>query len=109
MRSISHGPRLLASALIDQVHNENTYTLSPGMMPRGRDFVEYFLFENHKGYCMHFASAVVALLRSAGVPARYVEGYTVSRRDFNGRGGWADIPDSRAHAWAEIYLSGVGA
>lgn len=101
-------PRLLASAIINQVHGENTYTLSPGLTPDGSDFVEYFLFENHKGYCMHFASATVVLLRSAGIPARYVEGYTVSPNDFTGSDGWADIPDSRAHAWAEIYLSGVG-
>ncbi|HWQ42185.1 MAG TPA: transglutaminase domain-containing protein [Desulfosporosinus sp.] len=101
-------PQSLASAIINQVQSENTYTLSPGLMPSGRDFVEYFLFENHKGYCMHFASATVALLRSAGVPARYAEGYTVSTDDLVSPDGWADIPDSRAHAWAEIYLSGVG-
>ena len=101
-------PRSLARAIIDQVHSENTYTLSPGLLPGGRDFVEYFLLENHRGYCMHFASATVALLRSAGVPARYAEGYTLSSHDLAGPDGWVDIPDSRAHAWAEIYLSGVG-
>jgi hypothetical protein len=76
--------------------------------PTERDFVEYFLFENHKGYCVHFASATVALLRSAGVPARYVEGYAVSPSDFENNDEWADIPDSRSHAWVEIYLSSVG-
>lgn len=101
-------PRSLARAVINQVHSENTYTLSPGLLPEGRDFVEYFLLENHRGYCMHFASATVALLRSAGVPARYAEGYTLSAHDVAGPDGWVDIPDSRAHAWAEIYLSGVG-
>ena len=101
-------PRSLARAIINQVHSENTYTLSPGLLPGGHDFVEYFLLENHRGYCMHFASATVALLRSAGVPARYAEGYTLSADDWAGPNGWVDIPDSRAHAWAEIYLSGVG-
>lgn len=100
--------RLLADAIINQVHSENTYTLSPGVTPEERDFVEYFLFENHKGYCMHFASSAVVLLRSAGIPARYAEGYTVSENDFTTPDGWTDIPDSRAHAWAEIYLDGVG-
>lgn len=101
-------PNAFANAIITQVQSENSYTLSPGITPEGRDFVEYFLFENHKGYCVHFASATVALLRSAGVPARYVEGYAVSPDDFEGHDEWANIPDSRSHAWVEIYLSTVG-
>jgi hypothetical protein len=101
-------PYSLAYAVINQVQSENSYTLAPGLLPAGRDFVEYFLFENHQGYCRHFASAAVALIRSAGIPARYVEGYTVSSDDLPGDDGWINIPDSRAHAWAEIYLSGLG-
>ncbi len=101
-------PNAFANAIINQVHSENSYTLSPGLTPEGEDFVEYFLFENHRGYCVHFASATVALLRSAGVPARYVEGYAVSPSDFEGHDGWVNIPDSRSHAWVEIYLSAVG-
>lgn len=101
-------PNAFAYAVIYQIHSENTYSLSPGMTPPERDFVEYFLFENHRGYCIHFASATVALLRSAGVPARYVEGYAVSPSDFEGYDEWAKIPDSRSHAWVEIYLNGIG-
>lgn len=97
-----------ANAIISQVQSENAYTLSPGTTPADRDFVEYFLFENHKGYCVHFATATVALLRSAGVPARYVEGYAVSPSDFKDNNEWANIPDSRSHAWVEIYLSATG-
>lgn len=97
-----------ANAIITQVQNENSYTLSPGYTPEGRDFVEYFLFENHKGYCVHFASATAALLRAAGIPARYVEGYVVSQEDFDVDGEWANIADSRSHAWVEIYLAAVG-
>ena len=97
-----------ANAVVEQVQSENTYTLTPGLTPDGRDFVEYFLFENHRGYCMHFASSTAALLRAAGVPARYAEGYTVSPDDRRGSEGWVDIPDSRAHAWVELYVSGTG-
>ena len=43
--------------------------------PEGEDFVAWFLTESHRGYCMHFASAAVLLLRSMGVPARYVSGF----------------------------------
>jgi hypothetical protein len=97
-----------ANAVITQVQSENSYTLSPGITPEGQDFVEYFLFENHKGYCVHFATATVALLRTAGVPARYVEGYAVSPGDFEEYDKWINIPDTRSHAWVEIYLSAVG-
>ena len=46
------------------VRTSGEYTLSPGTTPEGRDFVDYFLFENQKAYRVHFASAAVALLRS---------------------------------------------
>jgi hypothetical protein len=101
-------PNAFANAVITQVQSENSYTLSPGMTPEGQDFVEHFLFENHKGYCVHFATATVALLRAAGVPSRYVEGYAVSSGDFKEYDKWVNIPDSRSHAWVEIYLSAVG-
>lgn len=100
--------RAFANAIITQVQSENSYTLSPGLTPEDRDFVEYFLFENHKGYCAHFASAAAALLRSAGIPARYVEGYAISPSDFKEHSEWANIPDYRTHAWVEIYLNAVG-
>lgn len=58
-----------------------TYTLSPGSTPSDEDFVEYFLFKNKKGYCSHFASATAVILRSLGIPARYVEGYVVTESD----------------------------
>lgn len=96
----------LASAVITQVQSECSYTLAPGMPPADRDFVEYFLFENKEGYCVHFATAAALLLRAAGVPARYAEGYVVPPGYT--QEGWIDIPDSNAHAWTELYLTGAG-
>ena len=83
------------------------YDAAPGTVPPGEDYVEYFLTENKKGYCMHFASAGVLLLRAAGVPARYAEGYVVNEGNFDA-GGWASVPDSQAHAWAEVYVPFLG-
>jgi hypothetical protein len=97
-----------ALEVIERVQSENTYTMSPGSLPEGRDFVEYFLNENHRGYCVHFATSVALLLRSAGVPARYAEGFVVSPDDPRTKDGWMNIKDSRAHAWAEIYVNGIG-
>jgi hypothetical protein len=94
--------------VVRQVQSENAYTRNPGATPEGRDFVEYFLTENHKGYCVHFATAVAALLRSVGIPARYAEGFVVSPDDPKTNDGWTELPDTRAHAWVEIYVKGVG-
>lgn len=83
------------------------YDAAPGTVPKGEDYVEYFLTENKKGYCMHFASAGVLLLRAAGVPARYAEGYVVDGEDIT-PGTWLAVPDSQAHAWAEVYVPSLG-
>ena len=71
--------------------------------PAGEDFVAHFLAQR-RGYCMHFASAGVLMLRLLGIPARYVTGYSADIPD----SGEALVPDSAAHAWAEIYLEGYG-
>ncbi len=85
------------------------YTLSPGKVPDGKDFVEYFLTENPNGYCVHFATAAAVMLRAVGIPVRYAEGYLVTSDDITkAKGGWANIPDTRAHAWIEVYYPGLG-
>ncbi|MBW7571686.1 transglutaminaseTgpA domain-containing protein [Caproiciproducens faecalis] len=86
------------------------YTLSPKKPPQGMDFADYFLSESHEGYCVHFATAATVMLRAMGVPARYAEGYIVTAGDYLnvGNDGWANIPDSRAHAWVEFYSPGLG-
>ncbi|MBQ8079772.1 MAG: transglutaminase domain-containing protein, partial [Oscillospiraceae bacterium] len=86
------------------------YTLAPGKTPPKRDFVAYFLLENHKGYCQHYATAGTILARMAGIPARYCEGYFVSPEDLKEKDGVysADVLDSSAHAWSEVYIEGFG-
>ncbi len=54
------------------------YTIKPGKTPRNQDFVNYFLTKQRKGYCSFFASSAVLIFRSFGIPARYVEGYSLS-------------------------------
>jgi transglutaminase-like putative cysteine protease len=75
------------------------------------DSVEYFLSESHVGYCQHFASAGVLLLRQMGIPARYASGYIVKAGSFfkkTSAGYTAVVTDRAAHAWAEIYLDDIG-
>ncbi|MFT3950907.1 MAG: transglutaminase-like domain-containing protein [Oscillospiraceae bacterium] len=103
---------LCAADAISAYFRKNfTYTLNPGATPAGEDFVEYFLNEQKKGYCMYFATAGVMMLRSYGIPARYADGYVVTESQFkaNSDGTYtAEVTDRSAHAWAEIYLEGTG-
>lgn len=101
--------------LKDKINQNVSYTLEPGKTPSTRDFVNYFLLENKKGYCVHYATAGVLLARMAGIPARYATGYVSVTDDYNeATRNIADssytvkIEDKRSHAWAEIYLDGYG-
>jgi len=83
------------------------YTLSPGVVPRDRDFVDYFLFDAREGYCVYYASAMVVMSRALGIPARYVEGFLLppQRDPYTGL---FTVTNRNAHAWAEVYFEGFG-
>jgi transglutaminase-like putative cysteine protease len=80
------------------------YTLATPLP--GRDSVDEFLFDTRAGFCEHFSSAFVVLMRAAGIPARVVTGYAGGYR--NPIGGYWLVRNSDAHAWAEIWLQGRG-
>lgn len=80
------------------------YTLSSP--PTGWGAIDDFLFGYQAGYCEHFSSAFVVLMRSAGIPARIVTGYTGGYR--NPIGDYWLVRRSDAHAWAEVWLPGRG-
>ena len=94
--------------VLSALNYESTYTLQPGLTPREEDFILYFLTRSHQGYCRHYAAAATMLLRAAGIPARYVEGYYVSSGWEADENGWINITDDKSHAWTEIYLDGFG-
>lgn len=90
--------------------SSGVYSQELGKVPDGTDVVEYFLAESKTGYCVHYASAGVLILQAMGIPARYASGYVAAGADFTKEAGQyvLDLKDSAAHAWAEIYLEGVG-
>ncbi|BBF44574.1 transglutaminase-like enzymes, putative cysteine proteases [Lachnospiraceae bacterium KM106-2] len=93
----------------DYLNDNTTYSLHPGGLPTDEDFVENFLFQKKKGYCMHYASAATVMFRAMGIPARYVEGYIITESDIQKSGtGEIDVKDQSAHAWVEIYMDGFG-
>ena len=81
-----------------------TYTLEPPLL--GEHSVDDFLFNTRTGFCEHFSSAFVFLMRAAGVPARVVTGYQGG--DINPVDRIVTVRQSDAHAWAEVFLGGRG-
>lgn len=80
------------------------YTLSPPLLTG--DTLDDFLFRTRAGYCEHFASAFVALMRLSNIPARLVAGYQGG--DWNPDAGYMIVRQSDAHAWAEVWLAPRG-
>ncbi|MFD1298617.1 DUF3488 and DUF4129 domain-containing transglutaminase family protein [Lysobacter gummosus] len=96
------------AAIVDRamtmIHREFAYTLSTPLL--GRDSVDEFLFDQKAGFCEHFSSSFVVLMRAAGIPARVVTGYAGGY--YNPVGGYWLVRRSDAHAWAEVWLRGRG-
>jgi transglutaminase-like putative cysteine protease len=78
------------------------YTLAPPLLEQ--EPVDMFLFDTRRGFCEHYASAFVVMLRAAGIPARVVTGYQGG--EINPRGGYMIVRQSDAHAWAEAIIDG---
>ncbi|MDO4905083.1 MAG: DUF3488 and transglutaminase-like domain-containing protein [Lautropia sp.] len=81
------------------IHREPfSYTLEPQRL--GQDSIDDFLFRTRAGFCEHYSSAFVVLMRAMGIPARVVTGYQGAERHENGY--WI-VRQANAHAWAEIW------
>lgn len=89
---------------LDWIRAEFAYTLETPLL--GRNSVDEFLFDQKAGFCEHFSSSFVVLMRAAGIPSRVVTGYTGGYR--NSIGGYWLVRRSDAHAWAEVWLRGRG-
>lgn len=80
------------------------YTLEPPLL--GRDSIDEFLFGSKRGFCEHYSSSFVFLMRAAGLPARVVTGYQGG--EINPVDQYMVVRQSDAHAWAEVWLKGRG-
>jgi transglutaminase-like putative cysteine protease len=74
--------------------------------PADRDPVEWVLFEHKQAFCNYYASAQVLMLRSLGIPARWVIGYAQGELDTEEEFYW--VRDKDRHAWPEVYFPGLG-
>ncbi|MBS1188572.1 MAG: Transglutaminase-like protein [Rhodocyclaceae bacterium] len=104
-RRTGANPEGLVQRALALFHDQEfAYTLHPPLL--GQNPVDEFLFQTRRGFCEHYASAFVVLMRAAGVPARVVGGYQGG--EINPVDGYLVVRQSDAHAWAEVWLAGRG-
>ncbi|NLZ86961.1 MAG: DUF3488 domain-containing transglutaminase family protein [Gammaproteobacteria bacterium] len=80
--------------------NNFVYTLKPGQL--GQNRIDEFLFNSRQGFCEHYASSFVMLMRYVGIPARVVTGYQGGELAPD-RKSW-EVRQLDAHAWTEVWL-----
>jgi transglutaminase-like putative cysteine protease len=95
------GDAAIVQRALAWIGQEFAYTLDVPLP--GRDIADEFLFQTRQGFCEHFSSSFVILMRAAGIPARVVTGYVGGMRNPLGGGYWI-IRRQDAHAWAEVWL-----
>lgn len=95
-----------ATLLQDFLRKNYRYSLTAPIAPDGSDAVGYFLFDSREGFCSHYASAMVILLRSLDIPARIVSGY--SEGEFDTVVDAYRVMPSNAHTWVEVYFPVYG-
>ncbi|MFB6300599.1 MAG: DUF3488 and transglutaminase-like domain-containing protein [Halobacteriales archaeon] len=69
------------------------------------DIAAGFLFDMDQGYCVYYATTMIAMLRSQGIPARFVVGYTPGQQVEENQ--WV-VRGYHSHAWVEVYFPDVG-
>jgi transglutaminase-like putative cysteine protease len=82
------------------------YATDVGQIPVGAEPIDWFLFESRRGFCNYYASAMVLMLRSLGVPARMAAGFAQGELDRST--GQYVVRERNAHAWPEVYFPDYG-
>ncbi|QQK75287.1 DUF4129 domain-containing protein [Salicibibacter cibarius] len=75
-----------------------------------QDYVDQFLFETQIGYCDNFSTAMVVMLRTLDIPARWAKGFTAGEEVSVGDDGYSEfeVTNENAHSWVEVYFPDVG-
>ncbi|MFC4450181.1 DUF3488 and transglutaminase-like domain-containing protein [Halorussus aquaticus] len=97
-------PYETAARIESWLESNKTYSLNVSQ-PTGEDVASQFVFDMEKGYCEYFATSMTAMLRSQGVPARYVVGYSTGQSIGSNA---YKVRAMNAHAWVEAYFPDVG-
>lgn len=105
------GMEEVSAGISRELHRRAVYNTEPGAPPAGEEFLNYFLFENHKGFCVHFATAATLMYRYCGYEARYAEGYAIPAsafREIEPGKYEAQITGDMGHAWCQVYDGQTG-
>ena len=94
---------LKAGAIEKYLRENYIYTLSTSAPPEGVSPIEDFLFNSRKGYCEHYATAMIMMLRSIGIPSRIVTGFYGG--EMNSYGEYMIVRQSNAHSWVEALIN----
>jgi len=94
-----------AEAITEYLRQNIRYSDTIPAPPPGMDPLSWFLFTWKSGFCNYYATAEVLLLRSQGIPARLVVGYS---QGIKGNYGSYTVLGTNAHAWPEVYFPGIG-
>ena len=101
--------KAIEAYLRQYTYSTNTGTSGPGNTRDAEgmsSIADNFLFDTERGYCVHYASSMVMLLRLNGIPARFTKGYRYAfpfdRQDKY------EVRGKDAHAWPEAYIKGFG-
>lgn len=98
-------PEALVQRTLTYINEEKFfYTMKPPLL--GRNSVDDFLFNTRSGFCEHYSSAFVVLMRALDIPARVVTGYQGGEQ--NPVDKYWVIKQGDAHAWAEVWIAGKG-
>jgi len=92
-------------AVLAYLQTHYTYTLDLGT-PHSQDPIADFLFVRRAGHCEYFASAMAIMLRTLGIPTRYINGFQTG--EYNSVGGDYIVRASDAHSWVEAYFPRYG-
>jgi hypothetical protein len=94
-----------AVAIEGYLRSHYGYTLDLTGPPHA-DPLAYFLFVKRAGHCEYFATAMTVMLRSVGIPARYINGFQTGQ--YNDVGGDFIVRASDAHSWVEVFFPSYG-
>jgi hypothetical protein len=100
---------IYTTRICDYFQNNYMYSLTADNDSGDKTKLETFLFETKEGHCALYASACTLMLRSLGIPARYVTGFIVTGYEQADQEGYTYImKESNLHAWTEVYFQGIG-
>ncbi len=95
-----------ARAIESYLRNELSYNDQIAVPPSNVDKVDYILFNSKEAYCDYYATAMIVMARSVGIPSRLAAGF--AQGTYDAEKGLFHVVDTNAHSWVEVYFPTYG-